>query len=77
MRLLPLSRNRAIRIAPATAVNRYSSRIPLALSSYYQISKSGPHDVRWEKVERIKRLLTDGTYSVPPKQVAAKRASTA
>jgi hypothetical protein len=44
----------------------------LALSSYYQISKTGPHDVRWEKVERIQRILTGGTYSVPPKQVAAK-----
>jgi hypothetical protein len=38
----------------------------------YSISKACPHDVRWEKVERIKRLLTGGTYSVPPKQVAAK-----
>jgi hypothetical protein len=44
----------------------------LALSSYYQISKTGPHDVRWEKVERLRLLLTGGTYSVPPKQVAAK-----
>jgi Anti-sigma-28 factor, FlgM len=72
MRLLPLSRNRAIRIATAIAVNRCSRRIPLALSSYYQISKTGPHDVRWEKVERLRLLLTGGTYSVPPKRVAAK-----
>jgi Anti-sigma-28 factor, FlgM len=38
----------------------------------YWISKTGPHDVRWEKVERIRRILTAGTYSVPPKRVAAK-----
>jgi len=38
----------------------------------YSISKTCPHDVRWEKVERIKRILTGGTYSVPPKQVAPK-----
>jgi anti-sigma28 factor (negative regulator of flagellin synthesis) len=38
----------------------------------YWISKTGPHDVRWEKVERIRRVLTDGTYSVPPNQLAAK-----
>jgi anti-sigma28 factor (negative regulator of flagellin synthesis) len=38
----------------------------------YLTSKTGPHDVRWEKVERIKRILTGGTYSVPPKQLAAK-----
>ena len=38
----------------------------------YLISKTGPHDVRWDKVERIKRILTGGTYSVPPKRVAAK-----
>jgi hypothetical protein len=37
----------------------------------YWISKTGPHDVRWEKVERIRRILAAGTYSVPPKQVAA------
>jgi hypothetical protein len=54
------------------AVNRYSRRIPLELSSYYQISQSGSHDVRWEKVERIKRIVAGGTYPVPPKQVAAK-----
>jgi anti-sigma28 factor (negative regulator of flagellin synthesis) len=38
----------------------------------YLTSKTGPYDVRWEKVERIKRILTGGTYSVPPKQLAAK-----
>jgi anti-sigma28 factor (negative regulator of flagellin synthesis) len=72
MRLLPLSRNRSIRIATAIAVNRHSRRIPLALSSNYQISKTGPHDVRWEKVERLRLILAGGTYSVPPKRVAAK-----
>jgi anti-sigma28 factor (negative regulator of flagellin synthesis) len=37
----------------------------------YLTSKTGPYDLRWE-VERIKRILTGGTYSVPPKQLAAK-----
>jgi anti-sigma28 factor (negative regulator of flagellin synthesis) len=72
MRLLPLNKNRAIRIATAKAVNCRSRRIPLALSSYYQISKSASDDVRWEKVERLRLILTAGTYSVPPKQVAAR-----
>jgi Anti-sigma-28 factor, FlgM len=44
----------------------------LVLEIYRWILKSGPPDVRWEKVERIKRILTGSTYSVPPKQVAAK-----
>jgi len=44
----------------------------LVLDICYSISKTCPHDVRWEKVERIKRILTGGTYSVPPKQVAPK-----
>jgi hypothetical protein len=34
--------------------------------------KNGPVEVRWEKVERIKRILAGGTYPVPPKRVAAK-----
>jgi hypothetical protein len=34
--------------------------------------KSGPDDVRWEKVETIKRIVTGGTYAVPAKRVAAK-----
>jgi hypothetical protein len=42
------------------------------LEIYRWILKSRSHDVRWEKVERIKRILTGGTYPVPPKQVAAK-----
>jgi anti-sigma28 factor (negative regulator of flagellin synthesis) len=42
------------------------------LEIYRWILKSGSQDVRWEKVERIKRILTGGTYPVPPKQVAAK-----
>jgi anti-sigma28 factor (negative regulator of flagellin synthesis) len=42
------------------------------LEIYRWILKSEPHDVRWEKVERVKRILTGGTYLVPPKQVAAK-----
>ena len=42
------------------------------LDIYNWVSKSGPDDVRWEKVEHIKRNLTGGTYPVPPQQVAAK-----
>jgi Anti-sigma-28 factor, FlgM len=42
------------------------------LDIHYLNLKLGPHEVRWEKVERIKRILTAGTYFVPPKQVAAK-----
>jgi anti-sigma28 factor (negative regulator of flagellin synthesis) len=42
------------------------------LEIYRWILKTGSHDVRWEKVERIKRIVTGGTYPVPPKQVAAK-----
>lgn len=38
----------------------------------YWTSMSGPDDVRWEKIEHIKRILADGTYPVPPEQVAAK-----
>jgi anti-sigma28 factor (negative regulator of flagellin synthesis) len=38
----------------------------------YWTSISGPDDVRWEKVEHIKRILAGGTYPVPPEQVAAK-----
>jgi hypothetical protein len=39
---------------------------------YRWILNSGPDDVQWEKVERIKRILAAGTYSVPPKRVAAR-----
>jgi hypothetical protein len=38
----------------------------------YWISKTGPHDVRWEKVERLRLIVTGGTYSVFPNQLAAK-----
>jgi hypothetical protein len=44
----------------------------LALSNYYPILKTGPHDVRWEKVERLRLILTAGTYCVPPRQIAAR-----
>jgi hypothetical protein len=36
------------------------------------ISMSTLDDVRWEKVERIKLVLTSGTYPVPPERVAEK-----
>jgi hypothetical protein len=42
------------------------------LDMYRWILKSDLHDVRWEKVDRIKRILTGGSYPVPPKQVAMK-----
>jgi hypothetical protein len=40
------------------------------LDIYDLISKSEPDDVRWEKVEQFKLILTKGAYSVPPEQVA-------
>jgi hypothetical protein len=42
------------------------------LDIYYWISKSGPDDVRWEKVEQIKQILTCGTDLVTPKQVSCE-----
>jgi hypothetical protein len=36
------------------------------------IVKSRPDDVRWDKVEHVKRILTGETYPVSPKQIAAK-----
>jgi anti-sigma28 factor (negative regulator of flagellin synthesis) len=36
------------------------------------ISNSTLDDVRWEKVERIRLVLTGGTYAVPPERVAEK-----
>ena len=38
----------------------------------YLIAKSGRDDVWWEKVENIKRILSNGTYPVPSEEVAAK-----
>ena len=42
------------------------------LDIYDLISKSEPDDVRWEKVEQFKLILTKGAYPVPPERVAAK-----
>jgi hypothetical protein len=36
------------------------------------IAKSRPEDVRWDKVEHVKQLLTGETYPVSPTQIAAK-----
>jgi hypothetical protein len=36
------------------------------------ISMSTLDDVRWEKVERIKLVLSSGTYPIPPERVAEK-----
>jgi anti-sigma28 factor (negative regulator of flagellin synthesis) len=36
------------------------------------ITKSRPDDVRWDKVEHVKRILTSETYPVSPTQIAAK-----
>jgi hypothetical protein len=38
----------------------------------YWISNSGPDDVRWEKLEHIKQIMSGGMYPVPPKLVAVK-----
>jgi Anti-sigma-28 factor, FlgM len=42
------------------------------LDIYRWISTSTLDDVRWEKVERVKLVLTSGTYPVPPERVAEK-----
>jgi hypothetical protein len=39
---------------------------------YYFIPKRELDDVRWEKVEQVRRILTGGTYPVSPEQIAAK-----
>ncbi len=44
----------------------------MKLDTYYWFSKSAQDDVRWEKVEHIKRIVTGGTYAVPAQRVAAK-----
>lgn len=42
------------------------------LDIYRWISMSTPCDVRWEKVEQIKLIVTGETYPVPPERVAEK-----
>jgi anti-sigma28 factor (negative regulator of flagellin synthesis) len=42
------------------------------LSNYYQVSKSASDDVRRERVEHIKLMLTSGAYPVTTEEVAAK-----
>jgi hypothetical protein len=42
------------------------------LDTYRSILMSTPDDVRWEKVEQIKLVLTNGTYPVPLERVAEK-----
>jgi Anti-sigma-28 factor, FlgM len=46
------------------------SRMVLDICNW--IAKSRPDDVRWDKVEHVKRILTGETYPVSPKQIAAK-----
>ena len=36
------------------------------------ISMSTLDDVRWEKVERVRLVVTNGTYPPPPERVAEK-----
>jgi anti-sigma28 factor (negative regulator of flagellin synthesis) len=38
----------------------------------YLLAKSGADDVRWEKVEQIKRILSNGTFPVSSEEVAAR-----
>jgi anti-sigma28 factor (negative regulator of flagellin synthesis) len=38
----------------------------------YLTTKRELDDVRWEKIEQVKRILANGTYSAPLEQVAAK-----
>jgi anti-sigma28 factor (negative regulator of flagellin synthesis) len=44
----------------------------MMLDEYCWFLRSGLDDVRWEKVEHIKRSLAVGTYAVPAKRVAAR-----
>jgi hypothetical protein len=39
---------------------------------YRFISKRGPDDVRWEKVEQVTQIVTGGTFPASPEQVAAR-----
>jgi hypothetical protein len=59
-----------LKMAIGTCYRHRAVRTLLVLDIRYLTSKTGPYDMRWEKVERIKRILTGGTYSVPPKQLA-------
>jgi hypothetical protein len=43
-----------------------------ALDIHYSILKSEPDDVRWEKVDRVRLMLANGSYSISPEQVATK-----
>jgi anti-sigma28 factor (negative regulator of flagellin synthesis) len=38
----------------------------------YLTTKRELDDVRWEKIDQVKRILANGTYSAPLEQVAAK-----
>jgi hypothetical protein len=42
------------------------------LDIYYSILKSEPNDVRWEKVDHVRLMLANGSYSISPEQVATK-----
>ena len=58
----------ATAIAQSTAVEEG----PVIVSSYYWISKSASDDVRWERVEQIRLMLSSKGYPVAPEQVAAR-----
>ena len=72
MRLVSFIRKRATRIATAITRSTVTRGNLSVLDICAWISKSRPDDVRWDKVEHVKRILTGETYPVSPKQIAAK-----
>jgi hypothetical protein len=42
------------------------------IDAYSWFAKTARDDVRWQKVEHIKRIMIGGTYAVPARRVAAK-----
>jgi anti-sigma-28 factor FlgM len=72
MRLVSFISKQATRIATAIARSTVTRENLSVLNICGWISKSRPDDVRWDKVEHVKRILTGETYPVSPKQIAAK-----
>ena len=66
-----MSFNRAVLLLPQRA-QLSTRRNRSVLDIYDLISNSELDDVRWDKVERFKLILTNGAYPVPSAQVAAR-----
>src|ERR1700722_6217148 len=72
MRLLSFIRKPATRIATAIARSTVTRGNLSVFDIRNLIAKSRPDDVRWDKVEHVKQILTGETYPVSPTQIAAK-----